>query len=108
MRTHLLLLIVGMGIVTYLTRAPCFLACSRRELPAQVQRWLRHVPVALLAALLVPTLLMPKGTLWSAATIPYLLGTAVTVLTLSWTKNVLAIVAASVATVALCRLLLGP
>jgi branched-subunit amino acid transport protein len=107
MRTPLMLLIVGLGMATYLTRVPCFLAFSRRKSPAWVQRWLRHVPVALLAALLVPTLLMPKGTLWSATTIPSLLGTAVTLLTLSWTKNVLAIVAAGVATVALCRLLLG-
>ncbi len=107
MRPQLLLLIVGMGIATYLTRAPFFLAFSRRALPSRVERWLRHVPVALLAALIVPTLLMPDGALLSAATIPYLLGTAVTALTLSCTKNVIVVVAAGVTTVALCRVVLG-
>jgi branched-subunit amino acid transport protein len=107
MRPQLLLLIVGMGIATYLTRAPLFLAFSWRALPAPVEQWLRHVPVALLAALIVPTLLRPHGALWSPATIPYLVGTAVTVLTLSCTKNVIVVVAAGVATVALCRVVLG-
>jgi branched-subunit amino acid transport protein len=108
MRPQLVLLMVGMGLATYLTRAPCFLAFARRALPAWVERWLRHVPVALLATLLVPTLLMPDGALGSAATLPYLLGTAATVLTLSCTKNVIVVVAAGVATVALCRVVLGP
>jgi branched-subunit amino acid transport protein len=107
MRRQLLLLIVGMGIATYLTRAPFFLAFSRRVLPPWVERWLRHVPVALLAALIVPTLLRPHGALLSPATIPYLLGTAVTVLTLSCTKNIIVVVAAGMATVAFCRVVLG-
>ncbi len=51
------LLLVGMGLVTYLPRALPLVALSRRSLPEWLVEWLELIPVALLAALVAPTLL---------------------------------------------------
>lgn len=54
------LTIVGMGVVTYLPRLLPVWFLSRRTLPPLVVAWLRFVPVAVLAALLLPGLVMPQ------------------------------------------------
>lgn len=51
-----LLLLIGMGLVTYLPRALPLLALSRRRLPGWLVEWLELIPAAILAALVVPTL----------------------------------------------------
>ncbi len=108
MRLSVVLLIVGMGVVTYLTRAPGLLACTQRALPARVERVLRHFPVALLVALIVPMLLMPSGPLAGPPSPPFLLGAVVTLLTLRLTSHVVLVVAAGVVTVALVRWVVAP
>ncbi len=57
------LIITGMMLVTYLPRLLPAWALSSRRLPLPVERWLKHVPPAVLAALLGPALLSPEGTL---------------------------------------------
>lgn len=56
-----ILMIIGMAGVTYLPRLLPLLALSGKKLPSPVISWLQHVPSAVLAALLLPTLLMPDG-----------------------------------------------
>ena len=51
------LLLVGMGLVTYLPRVLPLVALSRRKLPDWLVEWLELIPVALLAALVSPALL---------------------------------------------------
>ncbi len=52
-----LIIITGMGLVTYLPRwAPLFWL-SRRSLPQWFIRWLDLIPAAILSALLLPALL---------------------------------------------------
>jgi branched-subunit amino acid transport protein len=52
-----LLLIIGMGIVTYIPRLIPILFLSHRDLPSWLIDWLDYIPVALLSALIFPTLL---------------------------------------------------
>jgi branched-subunit amino acid transport protein len=52
-----LLLIVGMGLVTYLPRFLPLFALARRRLPQWLTDWLALIPVALLSALIAPILL---------------------------------------------------
>ncbi len=59
-QTTIFLTIVGMGVATYLPRLLPIWVLSRRTLPPLVVAWLRFVPVAVLAALLVPGLVMPE------------------------------------------------
>jgi len=56
-RSEFLLLIVGMGVVTYIPRwAPLFFL-ARRDLPGWFIEWLDLIPMAILSALVVPELL---------------------------------------------------
>lgn len=55
------LLIFFMALVTFLPRVLPVLLLSRRSLPEPVERWLSYVPVAVLAALLAPSLFAPSG-----------------------------------------------
>jgi branched-subunit amino acid transport protein len=59
-QTTIFLTIVGMGVVTYLPRLLPVWVLSQRTLPPLVVAWLRFVPVAVLAALLLPGLVMPE------------------------------------------------
>ena len=58
-----LLTIIGMAVVTYLPRLIPLLALSGKTLPAAVVAWLRHVPPAVLAAMLLPAILIKDGEL---------------------------------------------
>jgi len=53
-----LLLITGMGVVTYLPRLLPLLFLSQRQLPQWLIDWLEMIPVAILAALLAPSLVV--------------------------------------------------
>jgi branched-subunit amino acid transport protein len=55
------LTIIGMAVVTYLQRLIPLLALSGKELPPSAIAWLRHVPPAVLSAMLLPIILMPEG-----------------------------------------------
>lgn len=61
MRTQVLLVILGMAVVTYLPRALPMAVLSRFRLPDWFRRWLSCVPVAVLASLLAPSLLLSGG-----------------------------------------------
>jgi branched-subunit amino acid transport protein len=55
------LTILGMAAVTYLPRLFPLLALSGKKLPDVVLSWLRYVPTAVLAALLLPALVLQDG-----------------------------------------------
>jgi branched-subunit amino acid transport protein len=55
------LTILGMAAVTYLPRFLPLLALSGKKLPDIVVSWLCHVPPAVLAALLLPSLILQDG-----------------------------------------------
>lgn len=51
-----LLLVIGMGMVTYLPRWLPLALLTQRRLPGWLVAWLEFVPAAILGALLVPAL----------------------------------------------------
>ena len=53
--------IVGMALVTYLPRVLPILVLTNRSLPDFVISWLSYVPAAVLAALLIPSILLQNG-----------------------------------------------
>jgi branched-subunit amino acid transport protein len=53
--------ILGMGLVTYLPRLLPTMLLSSRKLPPLVVDWLRYVPVAVLSAMLLPSLVVKDG-----------------------------------------------
>lgn len=55
------LTVLGMGLVTYLTRLVPILALGRLRLPHGIYRAMRYIPVAVLAAIVLPELLVRDG-----------------------------------------------
>ena len=55
------LTIIGMALVTYIPRLLPVYFLSSRSLPPLAVAWLRYVPVAVLAAMLFPSLLVQEG-----------------------------------------------
>jgi branched-subunit amino acid transport protein len=102
-RADVWLVIVGMAIVTYLTRAPLLLALARRPLPPRVRLWLRLIPLAVLPALALPLVLVDHGRLTLSLAHPPLWGAVVVVALASRRVNLLVTVAFGIATVALLR-----
>jgi branched-subunit amino acid transport protein len=60
-RADFLILAFGMGLVTYLPRWVPIFCLSGRELPRWLTDWLDLIPVAVLAALVAPELLLTTG-----------------------------------------------
>jgi branched-subunit amino acid transport protein len=56
MKADYLLLVLGMGIVTYLPRWLPLAFLSRRRLPEGLRQWLDFIPAAVLGALILPVL----------------------------------------------------
>ncbi len=106
------LTIVVMGLVTYMPRLlPMLLLTWRRgsggAMSPLVTSWLRHVPPAVLAAMLLPSLLAPEGHAELAPGNLYLWATAPTLLVAWKTRSLIGSVIAGVAVVALGRLIAG-
>lgn len=55
------LLIAGMALVTFAVRYPALALVGKINLPERVFNALKFVPPAVLAAIIVPALLMPSG-----------------------------------------------
>ena len=57
------LTILGMAAVTWPPRFMPALLLANRQLNQPVQNWLSHVPTAIMAALVAPSILAPEGTM---------------------------------------------
>lgn len=59
-QTKIYLVIIGMWLVNYLPRMIPMVVLSKLKIPEPVIQWLGFVPVAVLAAILLPDLVMPE------------------------------------------------
>jgi branched-subunit amino acid transport protein len=66
-------LLIGMMAVTYLPRVSPLVLLSRMDMPPLVLKWLSFIPVAVLASLLGPELLLREGDLNLSLHNPFLL-----------------------------------
>jgi len=57
-QTAIFVTILGMSVVTFLPRLLPVLLLSSRRLPILIVAWLRFIPVAVLAAMLLPSLVV--------------------------------------------------
>jgi len=60
-RNEILYIILGMAVVTYLTRFGFIYLFRYIKAPDKLERWLKHVPTSILTAMIVPALLLPAG-----------------------------------------------
>ncbi|MFC0475090.1 AzlD domain-containing protein [Robertmurraya beringensis] len=64
MKSEILWMIVGMGLVTYIPRMLPFVLFKGKELPSFLQGILKNVPYATLGALIFPGILFIQEDLW--------------------------------------------
>jgi len=103
----ILLTILGMAVVTYLPRLLPVYFLSSRSLPPLVVDWLRYVPVAVLAAMLFPSLLV-QGDQVALAPNNIFLYAALPTLLVAWkTRSLFGSVMVGVVLVAAARYVFG-
>ncbi|MCC7207887.1 MAG: AzlD domain-containing protein [Anaerolineae bacterium] len=83
------LLVAGMALVTFGVRYPVLALLGRIPLPEPVFRALKYVPPAVLAAIIVPSWVLPDGTLDLRLTNDYLVAGIISALVAWRTRNVL-------------------
>jgi len=93
MRVDVLVGITGMALATFFTRFACLALFRRGGVPAWLERWLKHMPTAILTALIVPSLLLPGGTLDISMGNHYLLAGCVAGVAAYKSRNVVATMA---------------
>jgi len=91
------LVILGAGVVTFLTRASFIVFADPHKFPHAFRVALAFVPAAVLAAIVVPGLAMPHGALDLSLANPRLLAGAVAIAVASRVKNPLASIVAGMA-----------
>lgn len=106
MSKEMLILIVGMALAAYLTRAPLMML-SADIIPPLIKRWLRFVPPAMLSALIAPVIFIPHQRVDLSLENHYLIASVVTGYTAYRTKNLLLTIIIGVGSVVLLRWILG-
>ena len=100
------LAMIGLGLLTFLTRFSFIALLERWQAPVIVQRALRFVPVAVLTAIIIPELVLPNGTLDVQPGNPRLLAGLVAALVAWKTRNVIWTIVAGMAVLWMLQLLL--
>jgi branched-subunit amino acid transport protein len=94
---HTLLTIVALGVITVVTRGFFFISNRPWTLPNWAQRGLQYAPIAALAAVVVPEIVMSQGelirTLWDARIFAAAAGLA----WFAWQRSVLGTIVAGMA-----------
>jgi branched-subunit amino acid transport protein len=99
--------IVGMTVVTYLPRFLPAWFLSSRSLPDALQRWLRFVPAAVMASMLLPMLVVRDGNLHLHRDNLFMWAALPTSLIAYMTRSFAGTVATGVVLIAGTRLVLG-
>jgi branched-subunit amino acid transport protein len=107
MRSEIILTLVGMGLVTYLTRSLFIIGIKDESLPPFIVRWLRFVPVAVLTAIICPMIAAPKGSLFLTYDNPYLLSGILTSVLAFVTKNLVVTVIGGIGMIVLLKYFMG-
>lgn len=105
--TAFLFTVAGMMLVTYLPRLIPAWLLQGRTIPPFLSAWLKYVPVAVLAALLLPSLLVAEGIFNLAWDNLYLWAAIPAGLVALKTRSMFATVLVGMGVVALVRLLMG-
>ena len=97
MKTEIVWMIIGMGLVTYIPRMVPFVLFKGKELPPFIQGVLKNVPYATLGALIFPAIIfIQKDDIWYGV-----LGAAAAFIAAYIGANVIVVVLGSIAVLAL-------
>lgn len=90
MRSEIAFIIAGMTLVTFATRFSSVALFRKTGMPAWMERWLRHIPTAILTSLILPALVLPKGQLDLSMNNHYLIAGFVAAFVAYKTRNIVA------------------
>ena len=107
MEDQIVLTILLMALVTYVPRAAPLLLLTRFDLPEKVVQWLKFIPVAVLSALLFPSILMQDGGLDFSPFNEFLLAAVPTVLVVWRTRSLFWAIVVGIGAVSVLRVLGG-
>lgn len=83
-----ILLLLGCGLATYLTRMPALVLAEKIRIPERIRRFMRFIGPSVIAALIVPAIFLPNGSLeLNPFTNIYIPAMVVTILTVLLTKK---------------------
>lgn len=105
MRFNVVMIILGMSLITFLTRFGAFALFKMTGVPPWLHRWLKSVPIAILTALIVPALLLPQGRIDISLSNHYLLAGIVATLAAYKTKDILWTLGLGMTTMLLLKML---
>ena len=106
MKASELLMIAGMMAVTFGIRYFVFALADRIRMAAWIETSLKYIPPAVLIAITVPAVVLPKGQWHLAPSNPYLIAAIVTTVAGILTRNLLATIAIGLTAFFLYRLFL--
>lgn len=106
-RWEVLLIILGAALVTFLPRVLPLMVLSRMTLPEWGIRWLGHVPIAVMAALVGQEVLLHDGKWASLSTNVELLAAILTFLVALKTRSLLGTVVSGIVAIMVLRYWLG-
>lgn len=99
--SKIILMIFGMGLVTYIPRALPLVALSGMKLPPLAKRFLENIPYAALGALIFPGILSSTGDLRLS-----IIGGICALIMAYWELNLVLVVAGSIGVVYLVQVVL--
>ncbi len=105
MEHQIALTILLMALVTYVPRAAPLLLLTRFDLPEKVVQWLKFIPVAVLSALLFPSLLMRDGGMYITPVNEFLVAAIPTLLVVWRTRSLFWAIVIGIVAVSLLRFL---
>lgn len=101
------LTIVGLALVTVLTRSLLLLPREEVPMPAWVKRALKYAPLAALVAIVVPEVLLTRGELIATLADARLIGAAVGLAYYFWKRGILGTIVVGMAVFLPLRIGLG-
>jgi len=104
-QTQVFLTIVGMMAVTYLPRVLPIVALSSKDLSPSLIKWLKCIPASVLAAMLLPSLVLDGGELNLTADNIYIWAAIPTLVVAKLGKSFVGAILVGMGVVALARLL---
>lgn len=104
---EIIFIILGMAVVTYLPRFLPMYILTRLKIPQIVIDWLKYVPVAVLAALIVPGIITADREIFISLSNTYLLASLPAFLLALLTRSMLVTILAGMGLVLLLQFLPG-
>ena len=104
-QTKIYVIILGLWLVNYLPRVVPMVVLSKLRIPEPVILWLSFVPAAVLAAIIVPSVLMPDKQLFLSLKNTYLLSAVPALATAIKTRSLVCTLIVGMAAMAMLQLI---